>query len=228
MGMGGPGAGVTALCLEGKWEIMFSEPIKLGLLELSAVRELANIGLGHATTALATMTGKSYNMTVPYAESVALTALPRMLGDEELYAGIYMQVDGDIGGHMAFLFSWDSAKNLWKSLLGMSPDSPEAIGDLEASALIEVGNIINGSFLNAIASMTNFSMLATPPSLAIDMSIVILDTIVANASMDDHVALAIETEIFDEDNSTKGMFLYIPTVEGLNKLFGALGIQEAA
>lgn len=207
---------------------MFTEPLKLGLLELSAVREMANIGLGHATTALASLTGRSFNMNVPYAESVALTALPKMLGSDALYTGIYMPVDSEIGGHMAFMFPWDSAQQLWSMLLGQAPETPDQVGEMEASALIEVGNIINGSFLNALSGMTGIQMLATPPSLAIDMSVVILDAIVTEASIGEHAALTIETEIFDEARSTKGTFLYIPTVEGLRKLFGALGIQEAA
>lgn len=208
---------------------MSSDRLKLGLLELSAVREMANIGLGHATKALSEVTGSDFNMSVPYAESVALTAIPQILGSSQnLYAGIYMPVEGDIDGHMGFLFPWDSACELWTMLLGMAPESAEQVGELEASALIEVGNIINGSFLNAIASMTGFTLLATPPGLAIDMCTTILEAIVSEASQSEAVALAIETEIYSENSSTSGIFLYIPTLGGLKALFHSLGIPEAA
>lgn len=204
------------------------ETRKFGLLELSAVRELANIGLGHATTALSDMTGRSFNMSVPSAQAVALTSLPALLGDESLCAGIYMPVDGDIDGIMAFMFPWSSAQSLWTMLLGSAPDTVESVSELEASALIEIGNIINGSFLNAIADMTGFTLHATPPALAVDMSYVILESIVAEASLTEHVALSIENEIFDSEKKASGVFLYIPTMGGLQALFGALGIPEAA
>jgi chemotaxis protein CheC len=207
---------------------MFEQPKKLGLLELSAVREVANIGLGHATTALSNMTGRSFNMNVPYAESVALTELPLRLGNDELYAGICMAVDGEVPGHIAFLFPWASAQELWKMLLGFAPSDSSDLGELEASALIEVGNVISGSFLNAIADMTDFRMLPSPPMLAIDMSVAIIAAIVASASEAHHVALAIDTDIFDEQSKTTGIFLFIPTEKGLAHLFSALGIGEAA
>ncbi|MFQ3588290.1 MAG: chemotaxis protein CheC [Fimbriimonadaceae bacterium] len=208
---------------------MSSEGMNLGLMQLSAVRELANIGLGHAVTSLSEITQRPFNMSVPYAESVALTTIPTMLGGgERLTVGIYMPIDGDIEGHMAFLFPWPSAQALWSMLLGYSPDSVESIGEMEASAMIEVGNIINSSFLNAISDMTGFTLHATPPLLAVDMAACVLESIVNEASMEDHAALAIETDIHDHSGSAGGMFLYIPSLGGLRALFAALGISEAA
>lgn len=201
---------------------------QLGLLQMSAIREITNIGLGHAITALNTMTQRPFNMSVPSAQSVALTQIPELLGSEETYVGICMQVDGDVPGYMAFLFPWASASELWAAMLGSAPESPESVSEYEASALIEVGNIINSSFLNAISLMTSFEMHSTPPSLAIDMSISILESVVTEASLDDHVALAIETDIFDSETHSGGMFVFIPTLEGLESLFRALGISEAA
>lgn len=207
---------------------MGCENKKLGLLELSAVREITNIGMGHAIMALNGLTQKNFNMSVPSADSVALTQIPTLLGDESIFAGIYMEIAGDVGGHMAMLYPWSNAQSLWSALLGSCPASPEDVTDLEASALIEIGNIVNGSFLNAIAEMTGFSMLATPPALGIDFSVVLLDAIVAEASLGDHVALAIETDLYFEGDTSSGMFLFIPTAEGLQSVFKALGIAEAA
>ncbi|MBX3120076.1 MAG: chemotaxis protein CheC [Fimbriimonadaceae bacterium] len=208
---------------------MGSENLKLGLLELSAVRELANIGLGHAMTALTELTGRSFNMSVPYAENVALTNLPEMLGDRDgINVGIYMPVEGDVEGHMAFLFPWAAAQRIWKMLLGSAPESIEDVSELEASAMLEVGNIINSSFLNAISDMTNYRLHATPPYVSVDYGVSILSAIVTEASYEEHAALAIETDIFDDQNEASGIFLYIPTVGGLKLMFNALGIVEAA
>lgn len=208
---------------------MSSETLKLGLLQLSAIRELANIGLGHAMTSLAELTGRSFNMTVPYAENVSLTNIPQMLGNgDEVTVGIYMPVEGDIEGHMAFLFPWPAAQNIWRMLLGNAPEEPGEITELEASAMIEVGNIINSSFLNAISDMTNYKLHATPPFVSIDFGVSILSAIVTEASIEEHAALAIETDILDDNDQATGIFLYIPTIGGLKLLFNALGILEAA
>jgi chemotaxis protein CheC len=203
--------------------------LTLGLMELSAIKEMTNIGLGHATTALSEMTGTSFDMSVPDVESVSLEAIPELLGGgEEFAAGIYMPIAGDVSGHIAFLMPWSSVQSLWRMLLGTEPADPTMISEMDASALLEVGNIINSSFLNALADMTNLSMHATPPFLAVEMSAAILDAIVVEASSRDHVALAIRTVIHDREGSMEGFFVYIPSVGGLRHLFAQLGIPEAA
>jgi chemotaxis protein CheC len=198
-------------------------------MELSVVKEMTNIGLGHATKALADMTGKAFNMSVPEVESISLEELPTILGGSETFAaGIYMPIEGDVSGHMGFILPWPSVQTLWRMLLGVEPGSPEEISELDASAILEIGNIINSSFLNAIADMTSLSMHATPPMLAIEMVGSILDAIVVEASSKDHVALAIRTLITDYEGAFEGFFVYIPSLGGLRTLFASLGIAEAA
>lgn len=203
--------------------------LTLGLMELSVVKEMTNIGLGHATSALSDMTGKAFNMSVPDVESLSLEEIPALLGGAESFsAGIYMPIEGDVSGHIAFLMPWPSAQALWKMLLGTQPESPDEISEMDASAILEIGNIINSSFLNAISDMTNLSMHATPPYMAVEMSAAILDAIVVEASSRDHVALAIRTVINDFEGSMEGFFVYIPSIGGLRQLFSTLGIAEAA
>jgi len=203
--------------------------LTLGLMELSAVREMTNIGLGHATTALSQMTGKAFNMSVPDVESVALEQIPDLLGGGEARAtGIYMPIEGDVSGHIAFLMNWESTLSLWRMLLGDAPWDPSQITEMEASALLEIGNIVNASFLNALSEMTGLSMHATPPYLAIEMSGAILDAIVVEACYSEHYALSIRTSITDYEGSMEGFFLYIPSVGGLRTIFKTLGIAEAA
>lgn len=200
-----------------------------GGLGQSAVREIANIGLGHATTALATMTGKAFNMSVPDAESIALEQIPERLGGgEHVVAGIYMPIAGEVEGHIAFLLPWSSAQALWRMLLQDCPDDLSGLDALYASALMEVGNIIDSSFLCAISDMTSLRMESTPPNLCVDMGHAVLQAIVCEASRSDAAALAIRTTISDETSQVEGFFVFIPTVGGLKKVFASLGIPEAA
>lgn len=200
--------------------------IPLGLLETSAVREMANIGLGHATTALAGLTNRTIDMSVPDAESVPLEELPEMLGSEALCVGIYMAIDGDIDGHVAFVLPWEGAQALWTMLLGAAPGEPEEVDALHASVLCEVGNIVDGGFLTAISDMTGLNLQATPPQLCADMGISVIGAIVCEAASADTAALAVRTTISAEDANLEGTFLFVPTMGGLRKLFNALGLPE--
>ena len=208
---------------------MASEIQKFGIIEQSAIREIANIGLGHATTALSSMTGRPFNMSVPDAEQMTLEEIPLKLGGgEALAVGIYMPFVGDTNGHIAFLLPFESAQSLWTMLLGMKPETPAEMDDLYNSAIIEVGNIINSSFLSAISDMTNLRMESTPPMICADMSVAVLNAVICQAAHVDSEALAIRTSIHDEESSVEGFFVFIPTVGGLRKVFNALGIEEAA
>lgn len=200
-----------------------------GLMEMSVVHEMANIGLGHATTALSEMTGRSFNMSVPRVDSVPVSNLMDMLGGPEaLCLGVFMPMEGDIEGHIAFLFPWPSAQRLWDMLIGSHPDDPSQVADLESSAMLEIGNIMNSSFLNAIADMASLRIQATPPLVSVEMACAIIQSIVAEAVQGDVVALCIETCIFDSAEGTQGYFVCIPTVAGLERLFVSLGLSEAA
>ncbi|MCA0359808.1 MAG: chemotaxis protein CheC [Armatimonadetes bacterium] len=209
---------------------MAGQTYEFDLMQMSAIREMANIGLGHATTALANVTGKSFNMDIPNVETVCLEEVPMMMGDpSDVCVGISMPIEGDVEGYTAFLFPWKSAQELWGMLLGYSPESPEDVDDLPASAMLEVGNILSASFMNALSDMTGLKIHATPPMVSIDLAYTIAASIVAEAELSDAVALAIETRLFGMENQqTTGYFLCVPTLEGLNKLFAALGIQGAA
>ncbi len=200
--------------------------IPLGLLEASAVREMANIGLGHATTALAGLTNRQIDMSVPDAESVPLEELPELLGSEALCVGVYMAIAGDIDGHVAFILPWTGAQALWTMLLGAAPEDPEGIDALHASVLCEVGNIIDGGFLSAISDMTGLNLQATPPQLCADMGIAVIGAIVCEAACADAAALAVRTTISAEGADLEGTFLFVPTVGGLRKLFRGLGLPE--
>ena len=206
-----------------------SETLQLGTMANSVVRELANIGLAHATTALAELTGRAFDMGIPKVESVALERLPEMLGDpNELTVATYMTIAGDVGGHIAFLMPWNSACQLWLMLVGEAPSGPECISELHASMALEVGNMINCGLLNAISDMTNLSLQATPPQVSVDMGSAVIASIVCEASYVDAVALSIQTDITDMAHTVSGNFVYIPTIGGLRKVFHSLGVTEAA
>ena len=200
--------------------------IHLGPLEASAVREIANIGLGHATTSLAELTGRTIDMSVPDAESVALEDLPALLGGEELCIGVYMPIAGDVAGHVAFVLPWPSAARLWTMLLGAAPEGPEGMDALHASVLTEIGNVVAGGFLTAISDLTGLLLEATPPQLCMDMGIAVVGAIVCEVSSEDSAALAVRTTISESGEAMEGTFLFVPTASGLRRVFGSLGLLE--
>ena len=112
-------------------------------------------------------------------------------------------------------------------LIGSAPETAEDLTELEWSSVVEVGNIINGSFLSAFTDFTGLFSNATPPMLAVDSFGSILGSIAAEAS-EESVALFIETKLWDSEDSVKGSFLLIPSEESVNLLWDRLGLGQAA
>ena len=129
---------------------------------------------GNAATALATMIGTKVDMTVPKVELVEFSEMGEALGGEEqIMAGIYLQISGDITGSIMFLLEEKSAHDLVSRLMGGGEavfEEGQPFNEMEQSALSEIGNIIVGSYLNSLSMLTGLKIIESVPSLAMDMA----------------------------------------------------------
>ena len=97
------------------------------------LKELGNIGAGNATTALAQMIGTKVDMAVPQVRLLDFKDVGDMMGGaEQIMAGIYVLVQGDITGSMMFLLEQKSAQRLIGNMMGMRlgsmPHLPSGVG----------------------------------------------------------------------------------------------------
>jgi chemotaxis protein CheC len=91
-------------------------------LQLDALREVANIGAGHAATALSQMTNRTIMINVPEVNVLALEEVSELLGRaDEIVAAVLMHMMGDLTGRTLVLFPERSAKSLC-DILFRKPD----------------------------------------------------------------------------------------------------------
>ena len=116
------------------------------------LKELGNIGAGNATTALAQMIGTKVDMAVPQVRLLDFKDVGDLMGGaEQIMAGIYLAVEGDIDGSIMFLLNKVAARHLVDKLMGTgSKPEEEDFDEVEMSAHKEVGNIIIGSYQYSI------------------------------------------------------------------------------
>lgn len=194
-------------------------------IHIDILREVGNIGAGNAMSALAMLVDRTVDMSVPHVGIIPLTEFAQMAGGPEtLAAGIYMEVNGDAPGHVAFVLPEATALRLVDHLMYRSPGETAEFGEIECSALMEVGNILAASYLTAMCNLTGLNLQICPPGLAIDMTAAILSTIAAEfASMEDR-AVTIVSQILEEDEVLEGYFIYIPEPDSLSVILRALNI----
>lgn len=195
------------------------------------LKELGNIGAGNATTALAQLINCKVDMKVPQVRLLNFNELGALLGGEEtILVSIYLQVEGDVEGSMMFVLSEDSALHLVNKLMSGMLGVPEKpieecrFGEMECSAMKEVGNIITGAYLNALSSLTNMKIFPSVPQLGIDMAGAILSVPAAEFGVMGDNILLIQTQ-FSDDIELDGYFILIPDVESYERILSALGVM---
>lgn len=187
------------------------------------LKELGNIGAGNATTALAQLINCRVDMKVPQVRLMDFQEVgTAMGGEEQIMAGIYLMVEGDITGSMMFLLEQDAAHHLVKKLMGMSEANTE-FTEMEISALKEIGNIITGAYLNSLSTITNLKIFPSIPALAIDMAGAILSVPAIEFGAIGDKILLIQTQ-FTDDVELDGYFILLPDLESYAKILATLGI----
>ena len=193
------------------------------------LREIGNIGAGNAATALATMLNTKVDMTVPKVALVEFSEMGETMGGEEqIMAGIYLSISGDITGSIMFLLEEKSAHELVAKLMGTSAEDfveGQPFSDIEQSALSEIGNIIVGSYLNSLSMLTNLKIIESVPSLAVDMAEALLSVPAIEFGMVGDQMLLIQTS-FSEDTELNGYFVLVPDLPSYTKLLKALGVMQ--
>ena len=192
---------------------------------MDVLKEIGNIGAGNATTAIAGMLGAKMNMMVPCVELIEASKLgDAICPEEETIVGIFLEVQNDISGSMMFLMKLPAAHFLVNSLMMRDLDYNEPFDEMDLSAMKEIGNIIAGSYLSALSSMTNLSIAPSVPYIAVDMAAAILSVPAIQFGQYGDNALFIATE-FGDDVLMDGYFILMPEPESYHKLLSSLGIQ---
>ena len=191
---------------------------------MDVLKEIGNIGAGNATTALASMLQCRIDMAVPEVKLIEVDDLAESLGGKErVMTAIFLEVEGDITGDIIFLLEQGSAGFLVSKLMGMEVDSSN-FSEMEFSCIKEISNIIAGSYLNSLSTLTNLKIYPSIPHLQMDMVDKILHSPVRKQTSDEEQILFIQTE-FTDDIQLGGYFVMIPDTESYGKILRALGIS---
>ncbi len=196
----------------------------LNNFQLDVLKEIGNIGAGHAATALSQLLSEPITMTVPNVSIVSLSEVSEILGGaEQEVVGVYTRVFGDVPGKIIFVFAEDEALTLARMLTGSK--NTKDLDDFERSALKEIGNIMTGAYLYALTKLTGYNVLSSVPILANDMVGAILNTALLEFGIVGDYALFIQTQFSLTQRKINGHFFLVPDPGALDVLLNALGVE---
>jgi chemotaxis protein CheC len=199
--------------------------------QLDALREVANIGAGHAATALSQMIGETIMISVPMINIARLEDVPpQVSGPDEPVAAVLMHMLGDLTGRTLLVFPRRTAHRLASLLLRHPVDDAggesKDFSEMDQSAIKEAGNILSSAYMTALSDFMGMMLLPSPPSLAVDMSDAVLTTTYLQFGTDRDLVFCVESEFLMDDTAEKlrGFFLLLPDPASLQAILKAIRV----
>lgn len=181
----------------------------LSELELEALRELGNIGVGHAATSFSQLLGKAIEISVPRVEITEISKMHEVINGDKVVAGVVTglnDMEKGLAGYLYIVFP-DSAEKKIAEIMMIEEEMVE-------SALTEIGNIISSAFCDATAEMLGAILMPTPPEFAKDYLIAMIDVLMAKLAEKGDQIIIFDTELKDESRAVNIEVILIPS-EGL-------------
>jgi chemotaxis protein CheC len=130
-------------------------------VQLDALREVANIGCGHAANALSRLVGGRVDLSLPRVLVSSAGEVALRLGGEAPVVAARLGMVGELNGAQMFVLTPRDGAVLETALLGGQISSQVE----RDSALAEAANIAASACLSAIGRLTRWKLLPTVPTL---------------------------------------------------------------
>lgn len=199
----------------------------LNSIQLDVLKEIGNIGSGNAATSLAALLNRTVDMAVPEVCLVDFQQAIDIMGEpEKLIVGILIRMSEDVEGMIMFLLEEPFAKTIVNGLMGEHPFSLYELDGSDISVLNEIGNIMGGSYVNAIADIAGMTIDISVPALTVDMLGAIMSVPAVELSQVGDKVLLINEQFLIDSVEIHSNMLLIPTVDSLEKLLTTLGVDQ--
>jgi len=198
----------------------------LSTLELDTLKEIGSIGTGNAATALSQLIGQQVRIRMPEVRIMGYNeAIEWIGGPEEITAGVLVKLDGQINGIMLAVQQLEFVNLVLESMLGKGVEDYFGLHEMETSALIEVGNILISTFINALSSLADIDIQLTVPAFTVDMQGAIMAVPMAVYGGQSDYLMTIGGHFVCEGKEIPCRLLLSPDIRSLNVLLRKLGVE---
>ena len=200
---------------------------ELTSMELDTLREIGSMGTGNAATALSQMLGREVRITLPEVRIMGYNeAIEWIGGPEEITAGVLVKMGGQINGIMLSVQQIDFVNLVLNSMLSKTITDYSELTALESSALVEVGNIMISTFINALSGLAGVDVTLTVPAFTVDMQGAILAVPMAEYGGQSDYIMTIGGNFVCDNKQVPCRPLMSPDLRSLNALLRKLGVSD--
>ena len=196
-------------------------------LELDTIREMGSIGMGNAATALSSMLGCEVRIDLPEVRIMGYNeAIDWIGGPEVITAGVLVHMSGELNGIMLSVQQMEFVNLVLERMVGQTVENYEELTELDSSALVEVGNIMISTFINALCNLADISTRLTVPAFGVDMQGAILAVPMAEFGGQSDYIMTIGANFICGGREVPSRLLLSRDVRSLNFLLKKLGVLD--
>ncbi|WP_236620718.1 chemotaxis protein CheC [Carnobacterium inhibens] len=191
-------------------------------VELDVLKEVINIGGGHAATSLSQLIEKPVHMTVPVIEMMEYADVyEQIMPEEAVIKAVIIKMMGDAEG--VFLFTVD--QQVSETIVAMMlPENTPYSEDLANSALQELVNILVNSFLNAVMKLMDANLVTSVPIIIEDMFGAIMSSVYLEQNQYDDSIMIIKNEFYYLGDRLESSLYFVPKPGIIEKMLTALTV----
>jgi chemotaxis protein CheC len=170
----------------------------LGEMEMDVLKELGNIGAGHAATSLSELLNTEVTIAVPKVRIGEIRTISREF-ISDIVAGVIIalqDLEENKSGYLYIMFPENSSKQIATNLFGLEEFDEE----MYESTIMEVGNILSSSFCDASADFMDIILLPSPPSFAVDVPTAVIDSVVSQMAKKSDYIIIFETSLSSDSD----------------------------
>lgn len=197
--------------------------VELEELSEDFIKELGNIGTGNAVSALSQLLNCPLEIDTPNLRILPFQQITEIITEAEVpLAGIMVEVFGEVNGMFLFLLDETFTGQVIRLVLGDTVSDFMNLTEMEESLLLELRNIMCGSYIRALSQLMNVEIDVSVPQISIDMGGAILTAATSRFLRTSDELLMIDNLFCMDTDTFSGRILFLPEMESLHVLLRKL------
>lgn len=190
--------------------------MKLNELELDALAELFNLGVGQAADALSQLAGEAVQLSVPQVQLLPKADVVRQLSvdsEDRRVSAVRQGFHGEIVTDAVLMFPAEQSLQLVQIMVGDAVPL-EHLGEMEQEALAEIGNILLNSVVASVGDALGIVFDGSLPEVELGVP---SDVLLANESVTDPL-LSLKVRFEIASRSIVGYLAFLLDIQSSGRL----------
>ncbi|BCO26773.1 chemotaxis protein CheC [Rhodoferax lithotrophicus] len=186
-------------------------------LELDALTEIFNVGVGQAANSLSQLAGSTVLLNIPVVQLLSKTKVAQKLGEQGAgrICAVRQGFSGVFNTEAVLMFPVHQSLQLVQMMVGS--DVPlEQLGEMEQEALAEIGNILLNAVVSGVADMLKIEFTGSLPQVELGP---VADVLCPDGELEE-VVLSLQIDFAIDALEIKGYLVFlldVASVEALGK-----------